>query len=354
MTTAATNHLIQTNYIPFCDMRCKGVRVLGQFVGRTLYALVLLVVSLVCRIFSKDLASIYFSMANVQSERGGSALDAYLRFGSSLIDFSYNGCMLAPSSDTEQNALRARYGSQAIDPWLQVGTEEIPLKLEKLKRAEGGICLGMSFDFIKQYLQEIQRGVSPMQAVREISSRYVTGAPDSAQLAQIFYRALDRIQALEKAFEQVDREIEEQEERLEEPLRHTEAALAKIILSKSLLAIEKIEAQQDKIVGQQFGLQLGPPEIYVPDEPLTDCTAPFIQFLTELPNGCYKGRFRSVGGAHGIALIKSDDHCFLFDPNIGTLAFGKHEIAEKLWEIGKSSYLTKKAGSLSFSACRLQ
>lgn len=381
MTATAINPLIKINSTPFCDTSCKGVRVFGQFLGRSLYALGLLIVSVACRIFSRDLAHMYLSMASFQFNRGGNALVTYFKFGEKLIDFSYNGCVIASSSDTEQNALRARYGSNTIDRWLQIGTEEIPLKPEKLKRAEQGICLGMTLDFMKEYLQQIQLGVSPMEAVREISARYVTGAPDEAQLAQIFYSALDSTHVIEREWARLDAAREQQrtdtlrwfdeqrEQILALPREQILERLTQVqtqcnerlntfrfdALSNKIKAIARIEAQRDEIVSNQFGLQMGPARIYAHEEISAECDAEFSQFLEELPNGCYAGGFRAKECAHAVTLIKSSDNqYFLFDPNLGTLVFGKNEIAEKLWNIGKSFYLKNGLCSLSFSSCRLQ
>ncbi|MGB7977747.1 MAG: YopT-type cysteine protease domain-containing protein [Chlamydiales bacterium] len=353
----------------------------GQFLGRILYALGLLIASVAYRIFSRDIACTYFSMASTQFNRGSNALVTYCQFGEKLIDFSYNGCVIAPSSDTEQNALRARYGSNAIDQWLRIGTKEIPLKPEKLKRVETGICLGMTLDFLKQYLQQMQAGVSPMEAIREISSRYVTGAPDQAQLAQIFYSALDSTHVIEKEWAHLDASMEGQRtdtlrwfdqqreqiralsrEQILERLTQVQTQCNERLnnfrvdaLSKKIVAIARIETQRDEIASNQFGLQMGSARIYAHEEISAEYDVEFSQFLEELPNGCYAGGFRAKGCAHAVTLIKSSDsQYFLFDPNFGTLVFKKNEIAEKLWNIGKSFYLKNGLCSLSFSSCRLQ
>ena len=381
MTATAVNPLIKIHSTPFCDTSCKGIQVFGQFLGRSLYALGLPIASVACRIFSRDLACTYFSMARAQFNRGGLTLVAYCKFGEKLIDFSYNGCVIAPSADTEQNALRSRYGSNVIDLWLQIGTEEIPLKPEKLKRVETGICLGMTLDFMKEYLQQIQAGVPPMEAIREISSRYVTGAPDKAQLAQIFYSALDSTHVIEQEWAHLDASMEEQitdthrwfdeqqaqilalpNEQIPERLHQVQTECTERLnnfrfnaLSGKILAIARIEARRDEIVSNQFGLQMGPARIYAHEEMSAEHDPEFSQFLEELPIGCYAGGFRAKGCAHAVTLIKSSDNeYFLFDPNFGTLFFGKNEIAEKLWNIGKSFYLKNGLCSLSFSSCRLQ
>lgn len=389
MTISAEYPLFKINSTPFCDTRCKSIRVFCQFLGRSLYALALLIASLVCQIFSKNLACVYFSMASIQFNRGANALSSYYKFGEALIDFSYNGCIIASPSDTEQNALRARYGSNEIDQWLQIGTEETPLRLEKLKRKEGGLCLGMTLDFIKQYLQQIQHALSPMEAIREISSLYITGASDKAQLAQIFYFALDSTHAIEKECAQLSAFMENQQadalrcldeqqkqifaikpsaltfgnqtnqilEKLTQLKTQYNERLNKLqsdAISRRLLAMARIEAQCNEILANQLGLQVSPARIYAHEGISAKYDVDFSQFLEDLPNDCYAGVFRSKGCAHAVALIKaSDNQYFLFEPNVGTLALRKDESAEKLWNIGKS-YLKNGLCSISFSSCRLK
>ncbi len=381
MTTAAVNSPIKINSTPFCDASYKGVRVFGQFLGRSLYALGLLIVSVACRIFNRDLGCMYVSMARFQFNRGGSALVTYFKFGDKLIDFSYNGCVIASSSDTEQNALRARYGSNTVDRWLQIGTDAIPLNPEKLKRVEQGVCLGMTLVFMKEYLQQIQIGVSPMEAIHEVSLRYVTGASDEAQLAQIFYSALGSTQLIEREWVTLDAAMDRRQTDIlrwlkeQQELARTlprEQILAQLTLvqtqfnerfnsfrsdafSNKIRAISRIEAQCDEIVGNQFDLQMGPARIYAQEEISVEYDVQFSQFLEELSNGCYAGGFRAKECAHAVTLIKvSDNQYFFFDPNLGTLALKRNEIAGTLWNIGRSFYLRNGLCSLSLSSCRLR
>ncbi len=306
---------------------------------------------------------------------------AYCKFGDNLIDFAYNGCVIAPTSDTEQNALRARYGSDEIDRWLQIGTVEIPLKTEKLQRVETGISLGMTLDFMEQYLQQIQSNIPPMEAIRKISSQYVTGAPDRAQLAQIFYTALDLTTMIEREWvslnaslqkrredsiswfnNQLDLTLSLPREQQFEEITRTETRARELLshfwretLSTRIKSMVQIEAQRWKIVSHQFGLQVGPAQIYVCEKLSTGDNAALSQFLEGLPNGCYAGTFLSEECAHAITLIKaSDNQYFLFEPNVGTLVFVKNEIAENLLNIGRLLHFENKACTLSFSSCRLE
>ncbi|HSW71861.1 MAG TPA: YopT-type cysteine protease domain-containing protein [Chlamydiales bacterium] len=401
MTAITINPDIKINSTPFCDKYCKGVRVFSQFVGRSLYALGLLVVSVACYIFNRDLSHTYYLMAGNQFNLGGNKLFTYFRFGNELVDFSYNGCTPAFSSDTELNALRVRYGTQVVDSWLKIGTKKIPLKQEKLARVGKGICFGMSLDFMKEYLIKIQMGISPIEAIREISSNYVNGASDKAQLAQIFYRALDITQIIEKEYTRWDtwlkQKIEETvqwvnekheetvrllhehydqaralpEDQSIQKLKEIEAQSDKILtqfdeqaeeqvnnfrlekISNKRLAFARISARRCKIISKHFGLQMGPPRTYCQEEVPTDINIKFTQFLENLQDGCYLGGFNAGEDSHAIGLIKSNSQYFLFEPNFGTFVFEQNAIPEKLWDIGKTFYLKNGKSSLSFSSCWL-
>ncbi len=178
--------------VPFFHKSYKEARVYGMFLAGGVSALSLRVVSAACRIFSEALADTYFSMAQTEFARGRNAPVTYFGFTDALIDFSYNGCVLPPPSDTELNALRAHYGTKIIDDWLHIGTEKMPLIRERLTRREKKMCFGASLDFIKQYLAQTRLGIPPMASVLRNCSRYVMGAPKEAQVTHIFYSALDR------------------------------------------------------------------------------------------------------------------------------------------------------------------
>ena len=51
----------------------------------------------------------------------------YMKHEDEIVNFSYNGCVIPRAAETEEMALRARYGSKVIDQLLQIGTATIPL-----------------------------------------------------------------------------------------------------------------------------------------------------------------------------------------------------------------------------------
>lgn len=360
---------------PFCDKNCKAVRVIGKFLKGNVYALALLIASLVCRIFSKKKSEILYSMAGFQFNKGGHCLTSYFNYKSALIDFSYNGCVIPPSSSTELNAIRRRYGSDVVDYWLQIGTEEIPLKLDKIKRAEHGVCLGMSLDFIEQYLLRIKAGCLPLDAIREVSSRYVNGAPEKAQIAQIFYIAVCSAQLIAKEKIRLDHLLNENESKIKLWLKEQQDEARKLPsdqlserlnavslelktrlkdfkekgLSMKICGIAQVEEQRQVEVCNRFGLHFDPSQIYATDT-YAKYDEEFGHFINAIPDGCYRGIFRAKGYAHATVLIKWNDNYCLFDPNKGTLVFESPAIYKKLWQIGKDCF--NKHGICSFSVSK--
>ncbi len=355
MTTAVLNSANPIQATPFCDKIYKTIRVIGESVGRVLYGIVLAIIAIACRIFSRAWALTFRAMAEYQWYRAETLRKAYWAFEETeLIEFSCNGCWPAPPADTELAALRQRYGSDTIDRWLQIGTEEVPLKSENLKRVGIGICSGMSLDFIEQYLLQIQAGKSPMEAVRAICSRYVEGASDKAQLAQIFQAAVDDTMLRTKEWNRLAQCRKEQRQKVS--FSPEEASLRKHLnqaFPGTLLTDIRAHLARDQILGQQFGLNLGSAEIYVYHSLPQNYPASFSQFLEALPNGCYRTVIAFTGGAHAKSLIKTDTHYFLFDSNYGTLVFEKSAFPQKFWDLGKS-YFTPGSCTLSLSPCSLK
>jgi len=51
--------------------------------------------------------------------------------------------------------------------------------------------MGISLDFMLNYLKEIKAGKAPIDAIKSIAHRFKNGASKEAELAQIFYQFLD-------------------------------------------------------------------------------------------------------------------------------------------------------------------
>ncbi len=128
------NHSTTIDVTPFSELCCQGIRVYGECVVRNLYALALLVVAAVCYIFSEVLAESYFASACYQSDRQFCMFNTYMDYGSSVINFSYNGCKAVLTAETEEEALRNHYGSDVIDEWLKIGTDDTYVDLNYLER----------------------------------------------------------------------------------------------------------------------------------------------------------------------------------------------------------------------------
>ncbi len=373
--------VVSANTVPFCDKSYKGARVCGMFLAEGVNGLSFLVASTVCRIFSETLADTYLSRARTAFKRGFTQSLTYFTFGDALIDFSYNGCVPPPPSDTELNALRAHYGTDVIDRWLHIRTEKIPLKDEKLTRIEEGICLGASLDFIKQYFEKTRLEMPPLEAIRRNSSRYVMEAPKEAQITQIFRSALDLTPLLEKERNQINLFLEKRaREELEWRTMQGDQALQEChtisddaflervaalqaqldertrifrneVISNQISSAVRIRQQYHTIIGNQLGLQIDDARIYTLEEMLPGYDPEFRQFLEELPEGCYLGGFYSENKTHAISLVKTNGKYFLYEPNFGTLVFEKNAIAKQLWNLWRSLYFENEVSTLSFSLC---
>jgi hypothetical protein len=372
---AAITHNLEYR-TPFCDIKDQTPYLIHDCLCKSLYALSMVIRSVATLFFDRDHSYTYLSTAYAAFFQGANPIFNYYEFGKRVVNFSYNGCVIARSSDTELNALNARYGSQVVGQWLTIGTKEIRLNTKKLKRVEDGTCIGMSLDFAQRFLQSLQNRTLASDAIRLISSRYITGAPDQAQLAQIFSKALDMTEVESIKRDRIAQMTKETTEELEREAHRIAGEVAKTPpfeeavfknrfdpVKKKILAQNKrkmiqeniaIDSKRLKIIGEQLGLQVGNPEICILDEIRFKPDPDFKNTVESLAEGCHLISFRDNQVGHLAVLIKSSDgHYYLFDPNIGTLDFKDTEIVESLWKITTTSYLKNLGSSISFSLCTL-
>ncbi len=368
---APTTPLIETT--PFCDKSCKGIRVWGEFVGRVVISLAYLVVSVVCWIFSRDLFEVYYSYAYHQCDMAFSITSAYMDYEEAVVNFSYNGCVITRAAETEEQALRARYGNQVIDELLQIGTDTIPLDRKKLERVRNGVCLGMSLDFAAHYLREINSGTKPAEAVRKVSGRYTAGAPDEAQLAQIFHEALDyrpELKEMNKAsLAEFDIKLENVKQgaqtdildlaagnqtsdakRLTDEVAEISSLIESVPLTNERGALNK----RILLLAKQFGLKFDQLRVITQDSFEDGQFADFQGHLKDFPDECYTVSIGNQEVQHQIALIKSGSNFFLFDPNFATLALDIEKAAKELWKIAEELVDKTEGHAFSFSPCRLR
>jgi hypothetical protein len=263
-----------------------------------------------------------------------------------LIEFSHNG--RDPTRDPFLSSnlngveeLRQIYGQEKMDSILNWEWErELHLATDKLEPIIGGICLGMSYDFIASYLIVSQNSPS-LKAIYQIAPRYKNGAPESAQLCRIVSLATD----FKKGF---DRRIDNSLFgwiTKETPARTSKLAQILdgfVILFKLLLLIVvaiplfcKIRYQKNRLVEEQVKELISYQALNLKEEEEFHYKQEGLdKFLSSLPNGAYEiSALPSPIGfkaGHSMALIKTENDHFFFDPNYGTFRLSPSESAEFL------------------------
>jgi hypothetical protein len=325
-------------------------------------------------ICSSRLAHRFNSWGNYYCSRALFPLIAFTQYGRQVIDFAVNTSKRIKELDETYkiDALEKMYGHKAIASWSKIGTQEIALQREKLAPREmmkEGCCLGMSFDFIDHYLQEITAGKTPIDAVKAVAPRYAEGAPDEAVLGQIFYSALDISRAREKQWTLLKSTVGKNLRHAKKALQESEARLRTFVGKKNFadeFAKHKKKSQQiekdvetynlnalvlshgtgqeqcTRIVAEKMGLILKKSAVYTINESKTQTmSGDFQQLVDQLPEGAYQiGLFSNKSSAgHSIAFIKTASQCFIHEPNFATLQSSRVEAAKMLWKVSKDSYL---------------
>ena len=161
----------------------------------------------------------------------------------------------------------------------------------------------MSLDFTAHYLREINKGTKPAEAVRKVSERYTAGAPDEAQLAQIFHSALDYSPELRK-------------------LTQDTLKRANLLSSHKLnLSEDQREAQKKRIliVAEQFGLTFERTILITQEGFADEQQEAFQQYLSkDIPDACYTVSIGNLKVRRQMTLIKSGKDYFFTDPNAAT------------------------------------
>jgi len=377
----------------FCDQNFQDFRVLANSVSRRCIGIFYKIISSCSWIFSQSTSHHFNSLSIYHFSRAVTEPSAFLRHGSRVVDFATNITTRVKEIDGENeiDALKRMYGNETIALWSEIGNQEIPLnqsKLTRLEMVDDGCCYGMSLDFISHYLKKIKEGKMPMEAVKAIAPRYVEGAPDEAQLLQIFSSALD-LSKIEKAYQKTlepkldafrretkkwfreEREkifkltpdINGEEHRNRMANHQAELAQRMKNLKNGRVAgftemssdKAKIAFQRNKIGAEKVGLSTQLVGLCTIEEAESQAMGPnFQHFVDQLPQGVYHVSLspnEKVG--HSIVFINTGDLCFIHEPNYATLALSKEEAAKELWNIGKELYLTNDLCSMSFSSMTL-
>lgn len=382
MISVDNNSINHIEIEAFYNKNFKAERLIAYAVVQTINAICLTIIGIISKIFSDDLSTYFFSLSDTQLDHALSALDSYDRFGDNLIDSSHNQRIIRSISDIStsavdiQNNLKSIHGETIFSRWSKIGLEDVPLEMNNLKRSDDGHCLGMSLDFLKEYLNEkLNSSTSSMNAILKISSRYFYGAPKEAEIAQIFYMALNS-ESLKHKYSSVSEQFsEEKYQQLQDQIE--------LLTNQNLKKDQFIEAFRDlhdfglsyleihykcvhlplfSIISNQFNLQLndsytiGTCWAYLKE----DSTTKLANYIDTINDGAYLGTIsRSTdslnrNSVHSIALIKSQDKYFLFNPNDGILIFDKNELLNELLNITKPKNLINPEKHWFLALCECQ
>lgn len=339
ITQVFSSSAIETT--PFCEKSVPLLRVTAFFLKENLMALVNKIISLVVWIFDTELSYYYANLADFQFHQATYCLSTYLCFGSTVIDFALNRV-----AKIEEFTIEER------NRWLSIATSEIPLRTENLKPKQDGFCLGMSLDFLSEYLQLIKKESLPLDAVKAISPRYVMGPPKKAELTQIFYEALGVFKNTEENLGEIVKTALNTYIQAYENARTSDykafysdyKTILSHITSWRLKTIQSIE--------DLFGLRMNQEKIHLYKKMTSQSNADFHQLIEDLPNGSYLVLYRSNASAHAQSLIKSGDHYFLFEPSWGTFSFDAARASERL-RLMSQSFGLGNACAITFDSCTL-
>ncbi len=309
-------------------------------------------VSKCCRVFDEKIGEYYYSLSCYYLSKGTSEFLTYNLFGSSVVGFSINYSQRIhrsfPASVNQIDTLKKIYGEKSIDSWAGIGTAEIPLDKTKLIKSMmeiDGYCVGSSLCFISQYLQKVKSDISPMEAIKAVSLYYANGAPDEAQLAQIFYQSLDMTQLTSKVLSQftvscyeklmnnfpVPREFKELEQ------------LAKKL--KPVVGLERIG-----LVARKYNLIRGNQQVHVFYNHID-----VERKIMDLEEGVHLVNFFAKNTIpHAMVIIKAKEKCFIYDPNFGILSVNPRNLKEELGKLNLYwDYIKKEGGVISFTEYQL-
>lgn len=298
---------------PFCDQNFKTLRLLAKEVYRLHLKMFYIIASLFYWFFNKDLSFSCDSLAKYHIHRTN---DTTICRESEVINFSVNrqSYFQEPSSQIPVwEQLEDRYGKEEIDRWSRLGAGKMPLEVTlKNLSPNKGECFGNSLDFICHYLHLRKKGMTPLDAVKLVSSRYVEGTPKEAQLIQIFGHALKPYKNLKT-----------------ENMNPLDIADLKRGASH----------RGDLILEDFLGLKSRwPLEDWRDDSYIKYCIekSPEEAFLVNIKvKFCKKTR---TSQEHAIVFIKTAEDCFIYDPNHATFAVNPTEAIDRLRKIAKKYY----------------
>ncbi len=306
----------------FCDRRFKCLRLAVDCILKIYLSIFYTALSYLAYPFSEKFSHQASDWSHIYALQGGRFF-VYLKYGNQLIDFSFNFSLRMHKKTMEE-----AFDKEDVERWTQNAAPFGSLIKEKLHpmRTRPGCCVGMSLDLISTYLQEVRKGNSSIKAIRIASSKMSEGSTEEAELAQIFATALDPQPA-------IDRRVGNKW-----ILGFHGEELATVPIAPQL-------ACKEDYLCDSFGLREGKARGHLYSVPQETESPPknYVDLMNRLENGAYQIMLesREMPG-HSLALIKTSDTYYFFDPMLGTLAIDPKEAAAAIWENGHPYFKGKE------------
>jgi hypothetical protein len=403
---------------PFYKQRFQWIKVLaGTYYHMHAYVFFKLI-SKICSLFSDHLSK-YFQSQAIKHDQKVSRLFILLDYRSRLIDFSINGTSTirenASNQEEEHAAIQRHYQLQDLN-WEKSGLMAIePSRLKQLDTQQG-CCAGISSHFILCYLNQIQSGKSPFEAIHKIAPLYADEIPKTAEIAQIFQRAT------EIQWPDLNYPIRPDYPSFPEPSSKAydlpiiladliEIAVSPITGCFNLLyglisnntskiqsgwlirnRLDPYSSENSRKIWDEYNQRLKKyeKEVEVYTKQAAERRHPknfpsgsqlilgltveerfesslekmksneskkgLTELVQTLPNGVYDVGLNGERSGHALVLIKTDQqNYFLFDPNSGTIVSDQNQMGKDLWDIANSLYLQSEGScSIRFYKCKLK
>ena len=337
----------------FCNKNFKSIRVYANATSRLCLSLFYNIISCYYRwIGSHAFQNYYQSIAYYHYNRGWNQLYAYLTFENEIINFSINSLQIRKDFFTNDDViskaktLRNLYGSVNLERWLKIQEKHFFLDENELHSkavVKRGCCVGMSLDFISQYLKSER---PPLETVQSITSSHKKGASNEAHLAQIFFESLRLQKNIETQLRADGHSFlqtlpDDQYQKLAKECLGMENLMTryKEICPKFLQTNQKIYAGKYQPIAKNFGIVIDVDSLSIyrcredhGGKFINDSA--FSAFVNNLLNGVYLVRFLSKSGTgHIIVYIRTKTEHFIYDPNLATLVVDLGVSASRLAEI---------------------
>jgi len=288
-----------------------------------------------------------------------------MNFGNKLIEFSSNCFSSLKRKDfvkvKQFEDLKTYYKEDTIKQWESVGTDKIPLKKDKLdglRNLSDGCCMGISLDFMLNYLKEIKAGKAPIDAIKSIAHRFKNGASKEAELAQIFYQFLDDSAFVALKSKKAREHIEESNKKFSESLEKLKdindidelhKARESIIEETRKRGQEEMnslaygKSLKNKPIAKKFGLNIQKPHTFFTTNTDKNKESWFKEFVKNLPNGAYTVQVHE----HVFCFIKTDKDSYIFDSNFGIIRITLEE--NTFFNLCKDYYAKKPVQFINFN-----